>query len=159
LAAFRRTTPAPAPSTLPSGPMRGMRRAPATRRTRGMPFDKYINPSEVIWVTSKRAARALYEKRTPGPEAALTMRRLVRLRTIHSNSLRGTSMDDFLYNVFFRIHLKKSSGLPPGRPDALRKPTVFSDGFDDVYGAYWSKPRADGWGRTITLCAGDGLDG
>jgi hypothetical protein len=156
LAAFRRTTRAPVPPIPPTGT--GRRATPA-RQTRGLPFDKYVNPSEAIWVTSKAAARPLYQKRTAGPDVALTMRRLLGLPTVHSISRSTTSIDDFLFNLLFRVHFKKRAGLPPIRVDMLHKPTVFSGGIDEVYGAYWSKPRANGWGCTITLCAGDRFDG
>jgi hypothetical protein len=146
----------PAAGTIVRTTASGRRTPSARHRTTGTHFAA----SEVLWCTTRQDGAVLYAAAPPSTELALAMRRILGLPTMYRALGPATGRENVLSNIFFRIHFTEDT--EPGRVAAragLRKPTVFSEGFSDVYGTFWGSPPGDGWGRTVTLCVGDANDG
>lgn len=140
------------------------RKSNRSQRTQGDHWRKTFDSSSVIWVTKTEHVWEQTSGRKKGADLALLLRRLLGLPTCYREAEDGeeeNSTEQFFRNLFFRIRFmpRESDEDTASKNSILRKPTVFSGGYADVYGTYWGSPPGDGWGRTITLCARDEYDG
>lgn len=139
-------------STTPSG----LRSKSSVRTPETTRFSK----TEMIWCTRRRDVAVLYQDAPPSEALARALRRVLGLPTSYKSARPTSKVSEVLGKIFFRVHfsvMEDAPAYPAAR--GLRKPTVFSEGFCDVYATYWGPPQGDGWGRTVTLCAGDAEDG
>jgi hypothetical protein len=142
------------PSSTRSRPRSRVRKV--QRTTRRGPLGRSFSSDALLWVSTFRLVSQLCGKTRTPAEKALALRRVLGLPTLHPPWPGASPTDIVLGNIFYRVHFRIRKDR---RDRPLRKPTVFSGGFADVYATYPPRPQSDGWGRTVTLCRGDAEDG
>jgi hypothetical protein len=147
-------------ATATSGPtvrvgVTGRRSVTSTRANPALAARRF-KKGEVVWVTTLKEAKAAFAKGAAPSERVLYLRRILGIPTCYWSPGPMTPKDEFLSKVFLSLRFRERPGVTA---PTYRKPTVFSGGFADIFGTFLVAPPGDGWGRTITLCSGDSLDG
>lgn len=123
---------------------------------------KAVLPNDIFWVTNwEDVRRILREISHVKPDlAAAAWRRILGLKTMFSGTTPNYGRSDIFWNIIFRVSFRRSSST--GKAFNLRRPTVFSRGYPDVYATFWPRSAAknpSGWGKTLVTCAGTAKDG